>query len=68
MLESLRAAYAHASNAAEKKQVAMKVQSRIAETGVIGILGQFFEPVAYSSKVLGITTPIQFYWNMSIDQ
>ncbi len=68
VLESLRAAYAHASNAAEKKQVAMKVQSRIAETGVIGILGQFFEPVAYSSKVLGITTPIQFYWNMSIDQ
>lgn len=67
-LEELRTAYAHASTPAEKKQVAMKVQTRIAETGVIGILGQFFEPVAYSSKVLGITTPIQFYWNMSLDK
>lgn len=68
VLEGLRADYARAATAADKKQVALKVQQRIADTGVLGVLGQFFEPVAYSSKVMGITTPIQFYWNMSLDK
>ena len=68
VLEGLRTDYARATSPAQKKQVAMRVQKQIAETGVLGVLGQFFEPVAYSSKVLGITTPIQFYWNMSLDK
>lgn len=67
-LESLRAGYVRAKSMAERKTIATKVQQRIVETGVIGFLGQFFEPVAYSKKVLGITTPVQFYWNLSIDE
>lgn len=68
LLENLRASYLGAQSTNERKQIAMQVQKQVAETGVIGILGQFFEPVAYSSKVLGITTPIQFYWNMYMDE
>ena len=67
-LESLRTAYTHAATAEERKQIAWKVQQRIADTGVLGVLGQFFEPVAYRSKLMGITTPVQFYWNLSLEK
>lgn len=67
-LEELRTAYMRTKSAAERKQIAIKIQKQVAETGVLGILGQFFEPVAYSTKVLGITTPIQFHWNLYMDK
>jgi peptide/nickel transport system substrate-binding protein len=68
VLEDLRSAYVRAKSANERKQIAMKVQKQVAETGVLGVLGQFFEPVAYSTDVKGITTPVQFYWNMFMDE
>ncbi|MGE5470528.1 MAG: ABC transporter substrate-binding protein [Bacteroidota bacterium] len=68
VLESLRASFLQTKSQAERQQIAAKVQQRILETGVLGILGQFFEPVAYSSKVQGITTPVQFYWNMYMEK
>ncbi|WP_428826705.1 ABC transporter substrate-binding protein [Azonexus sp. IMCC34842] len=68
VLEDLRGAYVRAKSANERKQIAMKVQKQVVETGVLGVLGQFFEPVAYSTKVKGITTPVQFYWNMYMDE
>lgn len=67
-LERLRASFFDAQSPAERKQIAAKVQKRIVETGVLGILGQFFEPLAYRSEVQGITSPIQFYWNVYLEK
>ena len=35
------------------------------DIGALGVLGQFFEPVVFRKSVTGITSPIQFYWNLS---
>jgi len=66
-LEKYRLAFSQARTQEEKKKIADNVQKRLVAIGALGILGQFFEPVAYSSKVNGITSPIQFYWNMSVE-
>jgi len=66
-LEKYRLAFKQAATQDEKKVLAAKVQQRLIEIGAFGILGQFFEPVAFSSHVTGITSPIQFYWNMSVE-
>ncbi|MBA4264534.1 MAG: hypothetical protein C0453_05585, partial [Comamonadaceae bacterium] len=63
-LEKLRSSFARAGTAAERKTIANQVQQRVIASASVGILGQFFEPVAYSTRVRGITSPIQFYWNM----
>jgi len=63
-LENQRAAFSRAMTPADRKAAAEKVQQRIVDDAALGILGQFFEPVAYSSKISGITSPIQFYWQM----
>lgn len=63
-LEKLRTAFARAATPAERKTIAEQVQQRVVASASVGILGQFFEPVAYSPRVRGITSPIQFYWNM----
>ncbi|HAX20566.1 MAG TPA: ABC transporter substrate-binding protein [Hydrogenophaga sp.] len=63
-LEAQRAAFSRAMTSADRKAAAEKVQQRIVDDAALGILGQFFEPVAYSSKISGITSPIQFYWQM----
>lgn len=65
-LESQRAAFNTAATHAQRKAIAEKVQQRVIDDAAVGILGQFFEPVAYSAKVDGITSPIQFYWQMSV--
>lgn len=66
-LEEYRQAFVKAQTRAERKKIAAKVQDRLFESGAVAILGQFFEPVAYHSKVKGITSPVQFYWNMSLE-
>ncbi|MFZ3218424.1 MAG: ABC transporter substrate-binding protein [Rhodoferax sp.] len=66
-LEKYRVAFDRASSQDEKKALAAKVQQRLVDIGAFGILGQFFEPVAFNSKVEGITSPVQFYWNMSVE-
>lgn len=65
-LEKLRSAFNQAVTLDEKKAIAAKVQQRLVDISAVGILGQFFEPVAYRGTVSGITSPIQFYWNMSV--
>lgn len=67
-LEQYRTAFARANSRQEKQAMAAKVQERLFAIGAMGILGQFFEPVAYSSKVKGITSPVQFYWSMSFEE
>jgi len=68
-LETARSAYAKATTAEEKKASAEKVQERLWAIGASGHLGQFFVPVAYRNNVKGlIKSPVQFFWNMSVDE
>jgi peptide/nickel transport system substrate-binding protein len=64
-LEADRADYAQSTTLEQRQEMARKVQERIWSDGAFGVLGQFFEPVAFRSTVKGITSPIQFFWNMS---
>ncbi|MEM9148344.1 MAG: ABC transporter substrate-binding protein [Pseudomonadota bacterium] len=67
-LEEARAAFAVASSDEEKKALAEKVQERLWAIGASGELGQFFVPVAYRNNVSGlIKSPVQFFWNMSVE-
>ncbi len=66
-LEVYREAYAWAKSDSERERYAIKVQERIWDIAALGILGQFFEPVAYNDTVIGdATSPVNFYWNMSV--
>lgn len=67
-LEQLRTDYASAKTLDEKKAIAAKVQERLYAIGAFGVLGQFFEPVAFSAKLKGITSPMQFYWGVYQDK
>jgi peptide/nickel transport system substrate-binding protein len=67
-LEIARAAYAKASTLEEKQEIGRKVQERLWANGSSGQLGQFFVPVAYRNNVKGlIKSPVQFFWNLSVD-
>lgn len=67
-LEEARTAFPKATTLEEKKAIAQKVQERLWAIGASGELGQFFTPVAYNNKVKGlIKSPVQFFWNMSVD-
>jgi peptide/nickel transport system substrate-binding protein len=64
-LEQLRMTYAKATGLDQKKELATRVQQRLLEIGALGTLGQFFEPVAFRDNVVGLTSPIQFYWSLA---
>ncbi|MEM7709248.1 MAG: ABC transporter substrate-binding protein, partial [Pseudomonadota bacterium] len=67
-LEEARAAFARASDAAEREELAATAQERLWAIGASGHLGQFFVPVAYRNNVQGlIKSPVQFFWNMSVE-
>ncbi|MGI9481381.1 MAG: ABC transporter substrate-binding protein [Hyphomicrobiales bacterium] len=67
-LEKQRAAYAVAETLDDKKKIGEKVQDRLWAVGASGHLGQFFVPVAYRKNVKGlIKSPVQFFWNMSVE-
>ncbi|VAW10922.1 ABC transporter, substrate-binding protein (cluster 5, nickel/peptides/opines) [hydrothermal vent metagenome] len=67
-LEAARTAFAVAGTLEEKQELAKKVQERLWAIGASGELGQFFVPVAYRSNVKGlIKSPVQFFWNMSVE-
>jgi peptide/nickel transport system substrate-binding protein len=67
-LEKARAAFAQATTPEERKAQAEKVQERLWAIGASGHLGQFFVPVAYRNNVKGlIKSPVQFFWNMSVE-
>ena len=67
-LEILRTAFANAGNLEEKQEIAAKVQERLLAIGAFGVLGQFYEPVAFRANVTGITSPLQFYWGVSLEK
>jgi peptide/nickel transport system substrate-binding protein len=64
-LEEYRVAFQQARTAEERKEIATKVQERVLDIGAFGVLGQFFEPVAFRKDVKGVTSPVQFFWAMS---
>ncbi len=67
-LEEARAGFALATSAKEKQEIGKKVQERLWAIGASGQLGQFFVPVAYRDNVKGlIKSPVQFFWNMSVE-
>lgn len=67
-LEEARAAFAVAGSAEEKLSLATTAQDRLWSIGASGQLGQFFVPVAYRNNVEGlIKSPVQFFWNMSVE-
>lgn len=67
-LEEARAAFAVAGSAEEKAELGAKVQDRLWAIGASGQVGQFFVPVAYRNNVEGlIKSPVQFFWNMSVE-
>ncbi len=67
-LEAARKAFAIAETTEEKLAHAHKVQERLWKVGASGQLGQFFVPVAYRNSVKGlIKSPVQFYWNITVE-
>jgi peptide/nickel transport system substrate-binding protein len=64
-LERLRSAFAQATSPDQKRRLAVRVQERLWAVGAFGVLGQFFEPVAFRKDLTGITSPLQFYWGVS---
>lgn len=67
-LEEARAAFAAATTAEEKLAAGKKVQERVWGIAASAELGQFFVPVAYRNNVKGlIKSPVQFFWNMSVE-
>jgi peptide/nickel transport system substrate-binding protein len=67
-LETARTAFTKASTLDEKQELGAKVQERLWAIGASGQLGQFFTPVAYRNNVEGlIKSPVQFFWNMSVE-
>ena len=68
-LEEYRTAFATATDPNAQKDIAAKVQERLFKIGASGHLGQFFVPVAYRDNVEGlIKSPVQFFWNISVDR
>jgi peptide/nickel transport system substrate-binding protein len=62
-LELARAVFARTIDPAQRMRLARQVQERVLANGQFGILGQFYEPVAFRNEVTGMQTPIQMYWN-----
>jgi len=67
-LQQYRSDYEQATTIEEATAIAAKIQTRLFDIGAFAILGQFFEPVAYNSKVNGVTSPIHFFGNMSFEK
>lgn len=64
LLEKYRLEFSLARTLAERQEIAAKVQQRVYKIGAFGVLGQFFEPVAFRKNLAGVTSPIQFFWNL----
>lgn len=63
-LEAARAAFGSAATLEQRKAIADRVQQRLVADAPFALLGQFYEPVAFAKNLQGITSPIQFYWQL----
>lgn len=64
-IEDLRMEYARATSAEEQQEISAKIQKLAIDEGVVGPLGQFRIPAAYSSEWTDIPkAPITAFWNI----
>jgi peptide/nickel transport system substrate-binding protein len=65
-IEKLRLDFAAATTSEGQKAIAAKIQKLAIDEGVVGPLGQFRIPSAYSAKLSGVLeSPVTAFWNMS---
>lgn len=65
-LAGLRMSFLLSQTEAEAAAIAAQIQEHIAGAAHFAILGQFFEPIAFRSDLLGIQRPIQMYYNLAL--
>jgi peptide/nickel transport system substrate-binding protein len=64
-IEQLRLDFAAATTPEAQKAIAVKIQKLAIDEGVVGPLGQFRIPSAYSAKLSGVLeSPVTVFWNM----
>jgi len=64
-IETLRRKFAFATDMAERKEITARIQKLAIDEGVVGPLGQFVVPAAYSTKLTGVLhSPITVFWGM----
>jgi len=65
-IEALRARFARATDAGERKQIAADIQRLAIEEGLVMPLGQFLRPAAYNSDKLSglVESPVTVFWNL----
>lgn len=67
-ISQLRLDYARASTTEEQREIASEIQRIAIDQGVVGPLGQFRIPAAWSTEWSGfIESPITVFWNVSKD-
>ncbi len=64
-LEADRQAFVEATTLTQQQAIAAQVQKDVLNDASVGILGQFFEPIAFNKNVSGLTTPVQFFWGLT---
>ena len=68
-LEAMRSAFARETDPGKQKALAAKIQAEAINIGAYGNVGTFFVPVAYRDNVKGlIKSPVQFFWNISVER
>jgi peptide/nickel transport system substrate-binding protein len=64
-IEELRNAFALEGDPAKRKMIVEELQRQIYKTVPNILYGQFFQPVAYSTKLSGVlVSPVPFFWNI----
>ena len=62
--ERLRARFAATRTERKRAAIATELQKLIWKNATFGVLGQFFEPIAYRKALIGQQSPIQMYYNL----
>ena len=65
-LAELRRAFLLADTEEAAAEAAQQVQDKIIGSAHFAILGQFFEPIAFNSAIMGLQRPIQMYYNLAM--
>ena len=68
-IEDMRSQFARETDLDKQKALADAIQTRAIKIGTHGNVGTFFIPVAYRDNVKGlIKSPVQFFWNISVER
>lgn len=68
-IETKRRAFARETDPERQRQLADEIQARAIEVVTHGNFGTWFNPVAYRDNVSGlIKSPVQFFWNVSVER